>query len=84
MVIRVLVDLYVIVCFTQTSLSPVTRGVNPAAMLVSANKHSWRRRHLCTLVVRLRSVNNLRHQLLGWAWFPKDMLFTSIKIISME
>jgi hypothetical protein len=37
----------VIVCFTQTSPSPITRGVNPAATLVGANKHLCRRRLLC-------------------------------------
>jgi hypothetical protein len=49
MVIYALADLFEIMCFTQMSLSPVTRGVNPAATLVGISKHSWRHRRLCTL-----------------------------------
>jgi hypothetical protein len=37
------------VLYRQTFPSPVTRGVNPVATLVSANKHSWRRRRVCIL-----------------------------------
>jgi hypothetical protein len=39
-VICALADLSVIVCFTQTFPSPITRGVNLVAMLESASKHS--------------------------------------------
>jgi hypothetical protein len=42
-VIYELADLSVIVCFTQTFLSLVTRGMNPTTTLVSVNKHFWRR-----------------------------------------
>jgi hypothetical protein len=49
MVICALADLSMIVCFTQTFPSPVTRGVNLVAMLASVNKHSWRRHHKCNL-----------------------------------
>jgi hypothetical protein len=38
-----------IMCFTQTFPSPVTRGENLVATLESANKHSWRRHRRCNL-----------------------------------
>jgi hypothetical protein len=37
------------VFYHQTFPRPVTRGVNPVAILASANKHSWRRHRVCNL-----------------------------------
>jgi hypothetical protein len=34
-------------CFTPDVPSPITRGVNPVATLVGANKQFCRHRHLC-------------------------------------
>jgi hypothetical protein len=47
MVIRVLANLSVTCDLPKTFSSPITRRINPVAMLASANKHFWCRRHEC-------------------------------------
>jgi hypothetical protein len=49
MVIYALADLSVMCVLPKMFPSPITRGINPVAMLASANKHFWRRRRECKL-----------------------------------
>jgi hypothetical protein len=57
MVICALADLSVIVCFTQTSLSPVARSVNPATKLGVPTSIPGAVAMCAYLLVKLRSVN---------------------------
>jgi hypothetical protein len=57
MVIRALADLSVTCVLPKTFLAPLLRGINPVAMLASANKHFGPITVSANLVVRLRNVN---------------------------